>query len=143
MKRDDFQMWTRVEVRWGDMDSMGHVNNSVYFTYLEAARIHFFAELGLLGAMGEDGHGMSLAHAGCNFRREVRFPAWLDIGTNVTKVGTSSFHLRHALFFADTEDLAADATAVVVWSDYTRGKSSPLPAEMRAILEGHLVTGHA
>lgn len=138
MKREDYQIWTRVEVRWGDQDPMGHVNNSVYFTYLENARIHLFAELGLLGAFGADGAGMSLAHTGCNFRREVRYPNWLDIGSQVTKVGTSSFHLRHAMFFADSSDLAADATSVVVWVDYTRGGSAPLPPDIRAKLEAYL-----
>lgn len=138
MKRDEFQMWAKIDVRWGDMDSMGHVNNTKYFTYLETARIHLFAELGLLGAFGSDGQGMSLAHTGCNFRREVRYPNWLDIGSSVTKVGTSSFHLRHGMFFVDTDDLAADATSVVVWTDFTQGRSMPLPVEVRAKLEEYL-----
>lgn len=134
MKREDFPIWARVEVRWGDMDEMGHVNNAVYFTYLESARIQLFSALGLGGPMTADRKGMSLAHAGCNFRAEVKYPSVLEIGTVVTKVGTASFHLAHVFLREGTDQLVADGNSVVVWTDYTRGKSEPLPADVRARL---------
>ena len=137
MKRENFPLWARVEVRWGDMDEMGHVNNAVYFTYLESARIQLFAALGLGGPMTPERTGMSLAHAGCNFRAEVKYPEVLDIGTVVTKIGTSSFHLAHVFLREGTDHLFADANSVVVWADYAKGKSLPLPDEIRARLASY------
>ena len=66
-----------------------------------------------------------------NFRREVKYPNVLEIGTVVTKIGTSSFQLAHVFLFEGTDTLAADANSVVVWADYARGKSVPLPEGVR------------
>ena len=140
MKRSDFPLWARVQVRWGDMDAMGHVNNAMYFTYLETARIELFASLGLEGPMTDGKIGMSLAHAACNFRREVKYPNVLEIGTVVTKVGTSSFQLAHVFLFDGTDTLAADGNSVVVWADYARGKSVPLPDAVRMKLMAFTAT---
>lgn len=135
MKRENFPLWARVEVRWGDMDAMGHVNNAMYFTYLESARIALFAALGLEAPMTAERTGMSLAHAGCNFRAEVKYPAVLEIGTVVTKIGTASFHLAHVFLREGTDTLVADGNSVVVWTDYAHGKSAPIPDAVRARLQ--------
>lgn len=141
MKRSDFPVWARVEVRWGDMDEMGHVNNAVYFTYLESARIQLFAALGLDKPMTAERKGMSLAHAGCNFRAEVKYPETLEIGTVVTKIGTASFHLAHVFLREGTDSLVADGNSVVVWTDYARGKSAPIPEDVRTKLHAFAVVG--
>lgn len=141
MKRSDFPVWARVEVRWGDMDEMGHVNNAVYFTYLESARIKLFAALGLAAPMTAERKGMSLAHAGCNFRAEVKYPEVLEIGTVVTKIGNASFHLAHVFLREGTDTLVADGNSVVVWTDYAQGKSASIPEEVRTRLHAFTVVG--
>jgi len=135
--KEHFKLTERVEVRWGDMDAMGHVNNAMYFTYLESARIHFFESLGLLSLLGEDGCGIGLVSASCNFRKEVRYPATLEIGTCVMRIGSSSFTLLHAFFDSESGQLMADGQSVVVWVNYGAGKSQPLPDALRARLLEH------
>lgn len=134
MTRDEFKRWTRVEVRWGDMDAMGHVNNAKYFTFLESARIEMFRDLGLARPMTEERLGFGLVSASCNFRKQVHYPATLEIGTRVTKIGNTSFQLQHAYFLEGEATLMADAVSAVVWVDYNAGKGVPIPDEIRALL---------
>ena len=133
-----------IEVRWSDMDAMGHVNNARYFTYLESARMHFFESLGL-SLLNEKRHGIALVSVACDYHRQVRYPATLEIATTLARIGTSSFHLAHAFFLQGDPAAVAHARSVVVCVDYAHDKSIPLPEELRAKLESLLMadSGHA
>ncbi len=131
--RDDYRHWITVPVRWGDMDAFGHVNNARYFTYCESARISYFQALGL----GEQHNrtpdvGPSVVTATCNFRRQVHYPATLEVGVRAVKIGRTSFPLEYGIFFEGTEELVADGSSVVVWVDYGEAKSAPLPESLKA-----------
>jgi acyl-CoA thioester hydrolase len=134
MSRAHYKFWEAVEVRWSDMDAMGHVNNARYFTYLESARIHFFETLGL-NLRGENQQGVALVSVACNFRRQVRYPNTVQIGTRVTGIGTSSFHLEHVFYLEDGDEIMADAKSVVVTVDYNADKAVPLSPGLRDRLE--------
>jgi acyl-CoA thioester hydrolase len=135
LTRDDFNFWTEIEVRWGDQDPMGHVNNARYFTYMETARVHFFEHLGLTSLMQEDRQGMSLLSINGTFFKEVHYPATLEVGTRVTRIGNTSFHLEQGFFLKGTDVHTTEGKAVMVWVDYERRKSAPVPDELRAGLE--------
>src|SRR5690349_898773 len=92
--------WRHVEpiaVRWGDMDTMGHVNNAKYFTYCESARMSYFAAIRMLEHRETPAQGPALAAAHLNFRRQVRYPADLDVFTRVVEIGRSSFKMEYLL----------------------------------------------
>jgi acyl-CoA thioester hydrolase len=121
-----------IRVRWGDMDIMGHVNNARYFTYCESARMGYFEAVHLIAHKEAETHGPALAAANLNFRRQVRWPAELDVETRVTEIGRSSFKMEYELIQRDTGERAADGTGVVVWVDYATGRSIPLPESLKA-----------
>jgi acyl-CoA thioester hydrolase len=121
-----------ISVRWGDMDIMGHVNNAKYFTYCESARMGYFAAVHLTAHKEAGTHGPALAAANLNFRRQVRWPAELDVETRVTEIGRSSFKMEYELIQRDTRERVADGTGVVVWVDYATGRSIPLPESLKA-----------
>lgn len=133
--RDQMKVWVRVPVRWSDMDAYGHVNNAKYMTYFEAARINIFTQMALDGNWQGAPQGPVLGSVTCNFRRELRYPAVLEIGTRVVKIGRRSFHFEHALFLEGTDTLVADGRSVVVWLDRAAGRSTELASEIRAFLE--------
>ncbi len=135
--REKYQHWTPLEVRWGDMDAMGHVNNTAYLVYLETARIRFYETLGLDSPMQEDQLGVGLVSVTCNFRQIVCYLATLDIGSRVAKLGKRSFRIEQSIFLKDTDDLVADGIAVGVWVDYQQSKSLALPDWLRTRLEEH------
>ena len=129
--REDYRHWITVPVRWGDMDAFGHVNNAKYFTYCESARIAYFEAIGLGAQTTTPDHGPSVVTATCNFRRQVHYPATLEVGARTTKIGRTSFTLEYGIFFEGTGDLVADGSSVVVWVDYGAGKSAPLPESLK------------
>jgi acyl-CoA thioester hydrolase len=123
----------RIAVRWGDMDSMGHVNNAKYFTYCESARMAYFR------AVRMEEHysgrfGPALAAAQLNFRRQVRYPSTIEVETRVVEVGRSSFKMEYTLIQAEDGERVADGSGVIVWVDYSTGRSTPLPDGLRAAI---------
>ena len=89
--RAQFPFWHEIVVRWGDMDAQGHVNHTVYFTYCEPARIALLRKLGFQGKLAGLAEGPTLGSASCDFKRQVVYPATLDVGVRVEKIGRRSF----------------------------------------------------
>ena len=121
-----------ITVRWGDMDSMGHINNAKYFTYCESARMSYFAAVRMLDHREHERHGPALAAATLNFRRQVHYPAELEVATRVSEIGRSSFKMEYEIFHRGTDERVADGTGVIVWTDYGTGRSVPLPESLKA-----------
>jgi len=121
-----------ITVRWGDMDSLGHVNNAKYFTYAESARMSYFAAVRMQEHREGERYGPALVTATLNFRRQVRYPAELEVATRVSEIGRSSFKMEYEIFYRGTEERVADGTGVIVWTDYGTGRSVPLPESLKA-----------
>jgi len=136
--REHYDFWHTVDVRWGDMDSQRHVNNAKYFTYFESARIAFFDTVRLHSHGDERNEGPALVTTTCNFKRQVRYPARLDIGVRLTRLGNRSIGLELGVFFEGTDELVADGSSVNAWMNYDDEVSADLPAALRAALEPHL-----
>ena len=129
--RDDFRVWITLDVRWGDMDAFGHVNNAKYFTYCESARIRYFEELDLEAYREHESHGPAVVSATCNFIRQVHYPATLDVGVRAAKIGRSSFTLDYVILRHGSDEVVADGNSVAVWVDYAAGTSIPVPEAIR------------
>ncbi len=135
--RDQFRFWTAIPVRWGDMDAMGHVNNAVYFKYCESARIELLRGLGIGGRGEGNAQGPTLVHAACDFKREVKYPATLDVGIRIATMTQRSFRMQYGMFLQGTDTLVAVAVSVNAWLDYAAGRAIPLPEELRAALAAY------
>lgn len=118
-------------MRWGDMDAFGHVNNTVYFRYMEQAR---FAWLEQHGGTLPQGEGPVLVHTQCTFLQQLRYPETLEVRIFVEAVGRSSMETRYDMVGKDNRTLYAQGTAKVVWLSFTQGKSIPLPDALRTML---------
>jgi acyl-CoA thioester hydrolase len=117
-------------IRWGDMDAMGHVNNTVYFRYMEQLRISWFDAMGF----GPDpqGQGPLIVNASCAFLRELRYPGTVLARQYVGAIGRSSVEtFIDMLRTDDPGTLYAQGSAKVVWVDYPKKKSAPLPEHAR------------
>lgn len=137
--RDRFRLWEPIEVRWSDMDAMGHVNNATYFTYFEAARLRYFETVGLWTMGGGPKEGPALVSATANFRAQVHYPASLEVGARVARIGSKSFTFEHAIVRKGSDEIVADGQTVTAWVDYGAGKAIPVPDALReaiARLEG-------
>src|SRR6476646_7770430 len=92
-----------ISVRWGDLDSMGHVNNAKYFTYCESARMSYFRAVGMDEHLEGGRFGPALAAAHLNFRQQVRYPAELRVTARVSEIGRTSFRMEYSIVYADPE----------------------------------------
>lgn len=105
---------------------MGHVNNAVYLTYLEQARIAF------LSPQGAEIRAMILARCEIDFRSQLELGETVEISLTPTRVGTKSFELAYEMRAG--ERLVAEAKTVLVAFDYDEGESKPLPEAWRKLL---------
>ncbi len=124
-----------IVVRWGDMDSVGHVNNAVYFTYMESARVGWLRQLAIEVGLGDRRQGPVTANAFCSYRRAVVYPATLQIKLWGGPAGNTSFETSYEI--RDDADQAAfycEGSARLVWVDYGSGRPIPLPTAVRNLL---------
>lgn len=126
----------RQAIRWGDMDAFGHVNNTVYFRYMESGRIAFLEQAA--GDLEIKGEGPVIVTAYCNFIRQLKYPGEIEIRTFAGPAGRSSFEVTHEIRMVDehgnADVVAAEGGGKVVWIDFAAEKSVPLPAGLRALL---------
>ena len=127
----------RMAIRWGDMDAMGHVNNTVYFRYIEQARISWFGQIG--AAPDPAGAGPVIVNARCSFLKQLKYPGEIEVSTRVGQPGRSSFEMVHEIRLVGADGLAgpvvAEGGAKVVWVNFPAEKSVPLPERIRALLQ--------
>jgi acyl-CoA thioester hydrolase len=121
-----------IQVRFGDTDALGHVNNASFASYTEVARLEF------LNCLGESVRSLILASLYIDFRKQVKFTDRVHAETRVEKIGTSSVTLAQTIFA--NGDRAADVRSAVVYFDYTKGVSRALTPEMRAALAPFIST---
>lgn len=123
----------RIVMRWGDMDAIGHLNNTYYFRYLEQVRVEWLDSIG--HGIRPDACGPVIAATGCTFRRQVSYPATVEITLELERIGRSSLTLRHHFFVeGDAQTVVAYADVTLVWVDYRTGQAVPLPEDLRALL---------
>ena len=122
-----------MEVRFRDLDALGHVNNAVYLTYFESARMAFWMQV--MGKADLTGMNMILARAEIDFRSPLVFGESVEIGVGCTSIGRSSFVLEQDMHDRASSRLVAQARKVLVHYDYAVLRSLPLTDEMRRKLE--------
>jgi acyl-CoA thioester hydrolase len=130
-----FRFHHRLQARFGDCDLFGHVNNAVYFTYMEEARWAYWRTL--TGDSGQDRvPGLILARAECDFLRPVRPGERIDIWLGATRIGRSSMSIDCEML--DEHDGAvARGKAVMVTYDYGTAKPVSVPDWCRASIEAY------
>jgi acyl-CoA thioester hydrolase len=123
-----------IPIRWGDMDAMGHVNNTVYFRYFEIVRIAWFDALGC--APNPNGEGPVIVNAFCNFHRQLEYPGDVVAKHYTGEIGRSSIETYLTLERADAPgQVCTSGGAKIVWVDALKQKSAPLPDRLRQLLQ--------
>jgi uncharacterized protein YceH (UPF0502 family)/acyl-CoA thioesterase FadM len=122
-------------LRWGDMDAMGHVNNTLYFRYMEVCRLDWIFSVGVDPKLSTA--GPVIINAFCNFLRQLEFPGEVRVTMSVANPGRSSFDTFHTIERMDEPGVVyAEGGARTVWTDYAAKRSAPMPDWFRARLTG-------
>jgi acyl-CoA thioester hydrolase len=112
-------------LRWGDMDALGHVNNTVYFRYMEQARMEWLDGLAALGLGYVKGEGPVIVDASCTFREPLVYPGQVEVRMFLASPGRTSVGSYYELW--KDGRLHADGAARIVWIDLSTGRPAPLP----------------
>ena len=131
-------------VRWGDLDALGHVNNTVFFRYFESARLAYFERIRFWPMSSHEGTGPILATTECRFRRPLRYPDRLKVGARVVSMDDDRFTMEYAVWSESQATIAATGEGVIVSFDYGEGRKVTLPEVTRrelTALEPHLAAG--
>ena len=123
------------KVAWGEMDSLQHVNNIVYFRYFESARIAYFERLGLWDYINETGVGPILASTQCQFRLPLTYPDTVSIGARVSEIEDDRFVMKYVAVSHRHEKAAAEGEGLIVAYDYRALRKAALPEEIRKRIE--------
>jgi acyl-CoA thioester hydrolase len=132
---DEFRHRTRLEVRLGDLDPFGHVNNAVIATYVEQGRVLYLRDV--LGT-GVDPVSMPfiLARLEIDYLAQVQFTDAVEVGSRVDWIGRTSIGMSHLLINQEARELAR-SEAVLVAFDYDVEKPIPVSDSWRAIMAAH------
>lgn len=122
-----FPHWTQIPVRFRDLDPLNHVNNAIFCTYYEEARINFIREIPELSAQLNNGFSFVLANLNIDFIKPVVYPAVLLIGSGIKSIGNSSITSFQAIYTEGSKQLISVAKTSGVWFDLNTQRSSRIP----------------
>ncbi len=126
-------------VAWGDMDAFGHVNNVMYYRYIESARINYFDALNIF----EQKVLTVVASNQCKYLRPVFYPDQLKIAVRVDELRNSAMRMTYQLFSTAQNGLVATAEAVIVCVDQENMQKTAIPEDIREkILKMEQAVGH-
>ncbi len=132
----DFHVSTDIEVRWRDLDALGHVNNAVYFTYLEMARVRYMAEVGTTTDPDPTRQfPFLLGEASCRFLSTASLGQTLRVHVRTARLGSRSFEFEYLVAERDTGKAVATARTTQVCFDFAAGRSIPVPQGLRERFE--------
>ena len=128
----DFRFFHPIEVRYGDLDPQGHLNNAKYLTYFEAGRINYFTHLGIF-TPGQSFMDVNviLAEARITFLAAVEYGTPVKVGVRTSKMGNKSMTVDQNIVHAETGEVLATGQVILVAYDYHAKKSVPISDEMR------------
>lgn len=125
----------KLQVRWGDMDALGHVNNAEYLRYFEQSRVVWLDGIGY--RTSGEGNGPILAKASITYLKAVVYPSEIEVRLFASRLGNTSFTLASDIVNGrDTSERFTEGEFVIVWFDYAAGKAVPVPTQLRELLGG-------
>ena len=130
---NDFPVSLTLPVLWGNQDLFGHVNNTVHLRWFECARVEYW-ERGMRSIMLSNDLGPILVNLTCNYRKQVRFPDNISVGSRVTRVGESSLTMEHAIFSEEQNAIVADGHSIVALFNYKLQRTERITDEILRVM---------
>ena len=126
-----FPVHVQIPVAWGDMDAFQHVNNVMYFRYIETARVAYFGRLGYMELKAQTGAGPILASTQCRFKIPLAYPDTVTVAVKVSDIKEDHFNMKYLVFSGHYQKAAAEGHDLIVSFDYGKGRKVPIPAAIR------------
>jgi acyl-CoA thioester hydrolase len=138
----DYRFFHPIEVRYGDLDPQGHVNNARYLTYMEQARVRYWNQLGLFANLRSfEDMGVIIADIHIQYKKPVHWGLPLKVGVQTTRIGGKSLTVGQCVIGGSGQEVFALGEVVLVAYDYGNQSTVPVPDAWREKLERF--EGHA
>ena len=123
--RDSYKVWQEIGTRWADNDAYGHVNNTIYYTWFDTVVNAWLIREGLLDIASGDPIGL-VVETGCRYAAPLAYPAPVEVGVAVERIGKSSVRYRLGVFTKNSSEASAEGFFVHVYV----GRESRRPVEL-------------
>lgn len=130
-RREVYKHWTSVNLRYGDTDRQGHVNNAAYCTFFESGRCAFLFDEDGNNVAGE-GRNFVIVKITLDYLEEINFPGVVEVGSRISKLGKSSFTVQQAVFKNGV--CCSTAESIIVQIDQATKRSSPMSDSLLSVL---------
>ena len=130
----EFRFYHPIEVRYGDLDPQGHVNNARYLTYMEQTRVAYARHLGLWDGGSFFSFGMIMADAHVVFRAPILWGQPVRVGMRIARLGNKSMDSLYRIEDTQTGQLLAEGSVVLVTYDYHTSSTIPIPRKWRELI---------
>lgn len=131
LKRDDFRVFRTITMRYSDNDVYHHINNTVYYSWIDTTVSGWLWENGLVIPGESPVIGLAVSSA-CDFFESLAFPGAVDCGLRTGRIGTSSVQYEVGIFAVGASEAAAQGRFVHVYVDAANRRPVPLPEQLRA-----------
>ena len=122
-----------IPIRWGDMDAMGHLNNTTYFRYMEGCRIDWLAAFKALP--NDLDEGFVIVNAFCNFYQQVTYPGDVRLMMYASDPARTTFETWVTMERTDEPGvISAEGGATTIWVDFPNQKAKALPDWLRELV---------
>ena len=126
-----FEVVIELPVVWGEMDSMQHVNHTVYLKWMEAARFSYFEKIDMQEQMKQTGIGNILKSIECRYRVPLTHPDTVSVGSRLESLEEDQYVLNQAVYSHQHKRVAAEAKAIMVMYDYRELQKTKISREFR------------
>lgn len=132
--RSDFRSFLPITTRFMDNDAFAHVNNVIYYSWIDTAVNRFLMDHGLLDLLASPVIGI-VAESGCRYRAQIAYPDDVTVGLRVVTLGNSSVRYGLGIFRADEDVASAEGHFVHVYVDRASMRPVPIPDHIRAVMQ--------
>lgn len=136
----EFPLSQTQAIVWNDMDALQHINNTVYFRYFEDVRVVMLDELRVFTHMQESGVGPVVASTRCDYRSPLVYPDTITTVSWVEDIREKRYTMKYKIFSHQQEKCVAEGEALVVYCDFSTGKSCPIPSVTHEGLQQYVMT---
>ena len=127
---EQYPINTSINVAWGEMDALQHVNNVVYFRYFETARIDFFNQINLLDDLQKTAVGPVISENQARYKRPVTFPDTLVVGVSISDINDDRFMMHYHVFSQTQQAVTTIGSSQVVMFNFKTGQKAQLTPQL-------------
>src|SRR5690349_13254432 len=127
-------MKLELRIDWSELDLFGHVNNVAFMKYIQASRVNYWEEIGLMELYKKEKIGAMLLSTTCKFHLPLFYPGNIVIEASMDFIKNTSFGIQHKIKNEKSE-IVAEAQDIIVIYDFVRNQKTPFPLEMRELVQ--------